>query len=210
MTTNPQYWALVLFGLVGCATVTSNGVRPDELARLDGYRGGPQAFGAEPEVQTLAGDKVTMRPDSYVFLDLPGAHVGGRFESIAVRDGVFDGRKLDGDRVQVRLDQITSARVDQPSRLPPLMITGGVLAAAVTLLLGMYLYSQSMPGIAGPSASVGGRWQRRWRRRMDGNGLAWALTCPRCRRRGGARWLPRGPRPRAPNTRRSPRSRGCR
>ena len=28
MTTNPQYWALVLFGLVGCATVTSNGVRP--------------------------------------------------------------------------------------------------------------------------------------------------------------------------------------
>ena len=193
MTTNPQYWALVLFGLVGCATVTSNGVRPDELARLDGYRGGPQAFGAEPEVQTLAGDKVTMRPDSYVFLDLPGAHVGGRFESIAVRDGVFDGRKLDGDRVQVRLDQITSARVDQPSRLPPLMITGGVLAAAVTLLLGMYLYSQSMPGISGRALRVRGRpvaapvaetdgWQR------PGLGPDMSALSPEGRRALAAAW----------------------
>ena len=135
----PRCWALIFFGLVGCVTVTSKGVRPDELARLDGYRGGPQAFGAEPEIQTLAGDKVTVRPDSYVFLDMPGARMGGKFESIAVRDGVFDGRKLDGGRVQVRLDQITSARVDQPNRLGPWVITGCVLAGAATILLGTYL-----------------------------------------------------------------------
>ena len=35
---------------------------------------------------------------------------------------------------------------------------------------------------------------------MDGNGPACAPTYPRCRRRGGARWLPCGPRPRAPNS----------
>jgi hypothetical protein len=158
MTMKPRCWALAFFGLVGCVTVTSNGVRPDELARLDGYRGGPQAFGAEPKVQTLAGDIVTVRPDSYVFLELPGAHVGGRFESIAVRDGVFDGRKLDGDRVQVHLDQITSARVDQPNHLAPLMITGGVLAGALTILLGIYLYSLTHVGeISGRALRVRGR-----------------------------------------------------
>jgi hypothetical protein len=139
MTMRPRCWAVVLLGLVGCVTVTSKGVRPDELARLDGYRGGPEAFAAEPQVQTLAGDKVTVRPDSYVFLDMPGAQMGGRFESIAVRDGVFDGRKLDGGRVQVRLDQIKSARVDQPNPLGPWVITGAVLAGAATLLLGSYL-----------------------------------------------------------------------
>jgi hypothetical protein len=158
MTMKPRCWALAFFGLVGCVTVTSNGVRPDELARLVGYRGGPQAFGAEPKVQTLAGDIVTVRPDSYVFLELPGAHVGGRFESIAVRDGVFDGRKLDGDRVQVHLDQITSARVDQPNHLAPLMITGGVLAGALTILLGIYLYSLTHVGeISGRALRVRGR-----------------------------------------------------
>ena len=155
----PQCWALVFFGLLGCVTVTSKGVRPDELARLDGYRGGPEAFGAEPEVQTLAGDKVTVRPDSYVFLDLPGAHMGGRFESIAVRDGVFDGRKLDGGRVQVRLDQITSARVDQPNRLAAWAVTAGVLAGAVTILLGTYLFFSltDFGGIAGRALRVRGR-----------------------------------------------------
>ena len=131
MTMKPRCWALAFLGLVGCVSVTSNGVRPDELARLDGYRGGPQAFGAEPKVQTLDGDKVTVRPDSYVFLEMPWrARALAASRSIAVRDGVFDGLKLDGDCVQVHLDQITSARVDQPNRLVPLMITGGVLAVA--------------------------------------------------------------------------------
>ena len=194
MATKPQYWALVFFGLVGCTTVTSNGVRPDELARLDGYRGGPEAFGAEPEVQTLAGDKITVRPDSYVFLDMPGAHVGGRFESIAVRDGVFDGRKLDGDRVQVRLDQITSARVDQPSRLAPWMIAGGILGGAATLLLGIVLYSMSDVGtvsgralrvrgkpVAAPLAGTDG-WQR------PGLGPDMSTLSPEGRRALAAAW----------------------
>ena len=135
-----QCWALAILGSFGCVTITSNGVRPADLARLDGYRGGPAAFGAAPEVQTLAGDKVTVGPESYVFLETPAAHLGGRFESIAVHDGVFDGRKLDGDRVRVPLDQITRARVDQPDRFGQWAIAGGVIGGVVALLVGTFVF----------------------------------------------------------------------
>ena len=109
---NTRFVALALLGLAGCG-VTSNAVQPSQLERLDGYQGAPAA-GAQREIETLAGGNLTMGPDAYLFLDVPGAHLGGRFESISVRNGVLEGRTKDGRAIKVSIAQVTSAKIDEP------------------------------------------------------------------------------------------------
>jgi hypothetical protein len=148
---NRRVVALALLGLVGCAA-TKTAVQPSQLERLDGYAGAP-AGGAKQEIETLAGGKLTMGPDAYLFLDVQGARVGGRFESIQVRDGVLEGRKVDGGQVKVPLDQVTSARIDEPDPRAPWAVAGGVLVAALASVI--FIYAAHPGSVAStPSAAA--------------------------------------------------------
>jgi hypothetical protein len=120
-------WALGLLAVGGCTTTTV--IRPTELSQLDGYDA-RQPASAEREVQALSGSKVAFRPDSKLYLDLPGDVVGGRFESIHVRDGVFDGVTPLGYRILTPVNTLTGARVTQPN---PGRTTAALVAAGVGL-----------------------------------------------------------------------------
>ena len=135
---NPRCGVLVLFGLVGC--VTTKSIHPRELTRLDGYQGWSTASGTAPEIQTLEGERLKVQSNAFLFLEGPGAHIGGRFKSIAVHDGVFDGRTVEGRRVQVPIDQLTRAEVRQPNERVFAGVAGGVIVGTLLVLLGSYLF----------------------------------------------------------------------
>jgi len=78
----------------------------------------------------------------YLFLEKPGVRVGGRFESISVRDGVFDGRTVEGRRVQLPLQQLTRVEVHQYNPRPLVAITTAFL---LVLLAGGLLIHYAHP-----------------------------------------------------------------
>ena len=135
-----RWGTLALLGVVGC--VTSSSIRPNELTALDGYQGAQGASGAQRPVETLAGDRLIVRSGDYLFLEKPGVRVGGRFESISVRDGVFDGRTVEGRRVQLPLQQLTRVEVHQYNPRPLVAITTAFL---LVLLAGGLLIHYAHP-----------------------------------------------------------------
>jgi hypothetical protein len=165
-----RHGAFLLLGLAGC--VTSSTVHPYELAQLDGYQSWQAAAGARPQLTTIDGDKLTVRSDAKLFLHKPGARLGGRFQTISVRDGVFDGRTVDGAQVQVPIEQLTEAQVDQPNpRFTALIIGGAALALVAGALFAFGVgreQSTAVPGrvlrvrgkvVAAPLTAAEG-WQR--------------------------------------------------
>ena len=105
--------ALFLLVLAGC--VTTKSIQPADLARLDGY-GVVPAKPPQPELETLTGARMTLSPGANIYLDVVGQRrVGGRFESIQVRDGIFQGRTTKGDLIQVPVDRVTRVDVYQYS-----------------------------------------------------------------------------------------------
>ena len=140
MTVKAGWGMLALLGMVGC--VTSSSIRSNDLTGLDGYRGGQWASGAQRPIETLAGDRLIVRSSDYLFLEKPGLRVGARFESIRVRDGVFNGRTVDGRHVQVPLQQLTRVEVYQYNPRPLVAIT---TASLLVLLAGGLLVHYTNP-----------------------------------------------------------------
>ena len=138
-----------LLALAACTT--SSNIRPSELERLDGFQA-RQASQTERPLQTIEGQRIAFGAQSKLFLDLPEQRVGGSFDSIQVRDGVFEGRTADGHQVQTRVAQIQAVSVEEPDLFTPMAIAGGVLAvvaaAFVVLVVSTYSQSQSVPGRA--------------------------------------------------------------
>ena len=119
----------------GC--ITTSEVRPGDLPRLDGYQANDPAR-ATRAVQTLDGGEATLRPGSTLALDGPDGRVGGRFTSIAVRDGVFRGQTVDGRTVMAPLDRVRAADISRHDG------TGTVIVVAVGILAfatGAWLWS---------------------------------------------------------------------
>jgi hypothetical protein len=138
-----------LVALAACTT--SSNIRPSELERLDGFQA-RQAPQAERPLETIEGQSIAFGAQSKLFLDLPEQRVGGSFDSIQVREGVFEGRTADGRQVQTRVAQIRAASVEEPDRVTPIAIAGGVLAVVaavfVVLVISTSSQSQAVPGRA--------------------------------------------------------------
>ena len=148
------FGALRLLGvslLALAACTTSSTIRPSELERLDGFQA-RQTPQTDRPLETVEGQRIAFGAQSKLFLDLPEQRVGGSFDSIQVREGVFDGRTADGHQVQTRVAQIRAASVEEPDRFTPMAIAGGVLAAVaavfVVLVVSTSSESQAVPGRA--------------------------------------------------------------
>jgi hypothetical protein len=73
---------------------------------------------------------------SVLALEGPAGRVGGRFDSITVRDGVFEGRTLDGRLIQAPIEQVRSVDINRLNvGGTVLIIVGALLAAATAVLL---------------------------------------------------------------------------
>ena len=142
-------YGLALVALSACTTTTN--IQPAEVQQLDGYQARvvPQP---QRRLETIDGRHVVFNPDSKLFLDVQDQRVGGSFDSIQVRDGVFEGRTDNGYQVQTRVAQIEGAAVEQPDRFTTAAVVGGaaVAVAAVVLFfaLGMGETQQTVAGRA--------------------------------------------------------------
>jgi len=116
--------ALLVSVVAGCGTTRM--VRVEQLQRLDGYDAG---HGSQPEqqVETLDGEPERLDSGANLYLGVDGRWVGGRFESIKVRDGRFEGRTAEGLAIQAPMDQITAAKISRPEYLKRFLVLGGVL-----------------------------------------------------------------------------------
>lgn len=138
--------AFALLVWAGCTTTAS--VRPSELARLDGYSLRQEPF-TEPVLETIDGERVTVNPDSKIYLDLRGVRVGGRFAAIEVRDGIFEGHTDDAVAIRTPIAEINGATVQRPNNAGTILWgVGGLLLVALTSLIvvGMWETSRTVEG----------------------------------------------------------------
>jgi hypothetical protein len=138
--------------VVGCTATTS--VKPSELARLDGYDIQRPAR-TEPVLEAISGPPVTLESNSKLYLDVPGARVGGRFTAIEFHDGMFAGRTDDARIIQAPADEIRGVAVEKPNYVGTVLVIAGVVlaVAAAGFLL---LVSQTQP-VEGRPLRVRGR-----------------------------------------------------
>jgi hypothetical protein len=139
---------------VGCVTITK--VRPQELVRLDGYQAAT-APEAGRELETLDGETVKVRPKTALYVSLgQGELYGGRFESIQVRDGVFDGLTTERHQIRVPMDAIKGARVQETNVAATSVAVVGVVAG---VLFGILFLAKTSEGQSseGRALRVGGR-----------------------------------------------------
>jgi hypothetical protein len=139
--------------LVGCTTTSL--IPPRELARLDGY----QAADADERgrsLETVEGDKVTFGRSTQLYLKLPDGSPGGRFESIQVRDGVFDGRTTDRRQVRAAMDDIRVAKVEKTDYLGGGIFLGG-LALALLVAIALSGGNEMPTAVPGRALRVDGR-----------------------------------------------------
>ena len=102
-------------------------------------------------------------PNARLYLDVPGYRVGGRFESIRVRDGRFEGRTSDGKQIQASLDQVAGARVVRPSPARTVVLVGGVSRWSVVERRPHAGQPDRAPGRRGePPRPRKDPWRRRW------------------------------------------------
>jgi hypothetical protein len=128
---------LAALGVSGC--ITTQQLPPAELPRLDGY----PAMAPVP-IQTLQGEKTAMTASSRLSLDLPDGRVGGKFSSIAVRDGVFRGQTTDGRIVTAPVARIRSAQLSRQN--VPGTIVVVVFASLAGVALGTALWGFFLGG----------------------------------------------------------------
>jgi len=134
------YLVVALVALSGCYATAP--IKPSELARLDGYRDGEPKGGAVTVLSPSNG-QIEIAGDAKIFLDVPQGTYGGRFKSIAVKDGVFSGQTDDGKTVMVPMAMISAARVTEPNR-PAMGLLYGLAGAAALVLLGLGLVVYEM------------------------------------------------------------------
>jgi hypothetical protein len=138
---------------VACMTVTK--VRPQELVRLDGYEAAT-APEASRELETLDGNTVEVRPKTELYVSLgQGELYGGRFESIRVRDGVFDGMTAERHQIRVPMEAIKGARVKEMNLAATSVAVLGVVAGVLFGIL--VLTKTSTDGSEGRALRVAGR-----------------------------------------------------
>jgi hypothetical protein len=123
----PAIATLLVASLTGCLATSQ--IRPAGLSRLDGYVA-TEAPRREREMETLDGGKVALRSGSVLSLDVPDGRVGGRFASIAVHDGSFVGKTLDGRTVEVPLGDVRAVDITRHNVAGTIVwIAGGLLVA---------------------------------------------------------------------------------
>ena len=122
--------ALLVTAVSSCTTTTM--VRVEQLQRLDGYEAG-QVSQPGQQIEALDGEPVRVDNDTNLYLGVTGRWVGGRFESIRVRDGRFEGRTAEGLAIQAPLDQITAAKVSHTNYLKNFLVVGGFLLGMLAI-----------------------------------------------------------------------------
>jgi hypothetical protein len=122
--------ALLVSAVASCATTRM--VRVEQLQRLDGYEAG-QVSQPTQQVETLDGEPERLDSGANLYLGVTGRWVGGRFESIRVRDGRFEGRTAEGLAIEAPMDQITAAKISRPENLKTFLAIGGVLLGLLTI-----------------------------------------------------------------------------
>jgi hypothetical protein len=137
-------------GLVLAACTTTRIVTPRELARLDGYDA-TQAGEGGRELETVEGDKVRFQRDSRLYLSLPGASPGGSFESIRIREGVFEGQTEDKRQIRAPMADIKVAKVEQQNHGGSALLVAA-LAAAIFAAIAL-----TAPGSVSGQQPVSGR-----------------------------------------------------
>ena len=146
--------AFALLVWAGCTTTAS--VRPSELARLDGYDV-RQEPSTEPVLETIDGERVTVDADSKIYLNLPGARVGGRFAAIEVRDGTFEGHTDSAVPIRTPIAEIQSATVERPNNAGTILwVVGGLVLAAMATLV-VVAMSQTSRTVEGRPLRVRGK-----------------------------------------------------
>jgi hypothetical protein len=171
-------WAIGLLAVCGCYVTAP--IKPSELVHLDGYHDG-EPKGGTASLLSPDNKPTEVAGDSQIFLDVPGATVGGTFKSIQVQDGTFRGVTDQGQPVQVPLGSITAARVTEPNRgvrgpLYVLLVLGVGLAG----LAGYAAYGLTNPCAEHPC--VGGRALRVAHRPVTARATdtaGWAAALPR-------------------------------
>jgi hypothetical protein len=138
--------------LGGCTTTTI--VRPADLSRLDGYQA-RQPASAERDLPALSGRPLTFRPESGLYLDLPDRVVGGRFDSILVRDGFFDGVTPLGNRILAPLGAVKQVRVTQrdASKTAAVVIVVSLGVIVTALGAALWIASQRHGTMTGSTSS---------------------------------------------------------
>lgn len=121
---------LLVSAVAGCTTMTT--VRVEQLQRLDGYQAG-QLSQPGQQIETLDGEPVRIDGDAALYLGVDGRWVGGRFDSIRVRDGWFEGRTAEGHAIQAPMDQITAAEVSRTSYAKGFLAAGGFVLGLLAI-----------------------------------------------------------------------------
>ena len=143
---------LALVALPACTTTTS--IRPAEVERLDGFqsRAVPRS---ERQLEAVDGQRIAFSRDSKLFLDLPDQRVGGIFNSIQVRDGVFAGQTINGGQVQTPVALIKGASVEELDKGRTAGAAIGVLlGVAAAVLLGIVLVTSSIDSSPGRALRI--------------------------------------------------------
>ena len=122
--------ALVVSALASCTTTKM--VRVEQLQRLDGYEADRVSHSGR-QIEALDGETVRYGSDANLYLGVTGSWVGGRFDSIRVRDGRFEGRTAEGLAIQAPMDQITAAKVARPNYAKGFLVVGGVLLGLLAI-----------------------------------------------------------------------------
>src|SRR5262245_48922019 len=117
--------AVLLVSVVASCTTTKM-VRVEQLQRLNGYEAG-QVSQPGQQVEALDGEPVRLDSAANLYLGVSGQWVGGRFDSIRVRDGRFEGRTAGGLAIQAPMDQITAAKISHPENMKNFLVVAGVL-----------------------------------------------------------------------------------
>jgi hypothetical protein len=135
--------------LAGCAT--TDYISPGQLARLDGFDAQGTPSSGRP-VETLDGHPMRVDGDTTLTLDVPGRPAGARFASIRVQDGMFLGKTLDGQEVDVPLSAVRAVKVEQPPDMTAAMIVGGILGGLALGALGVIAWGLNQHGEAATAA----------------------------------------------------------
>ena len=148
-----------MFALASVGCYVTAPIKPSQLALLDGYQDGEPA-GGTGTVYLLSptNQRIEVAAGAQLYLDLPDGTVGGTFDQIRVRDGIFDGVTKEGLTMQVPLGAIRAARVHEPNRpATNLAYVGLGTLAVVALLAGFFVFVGTHHAVTGRALRVARR-----------------------------------------------------
>ena len=146
--------ALAVLALASCTTTRT--VHPGELARLDGFSAAA-ALQAQRPIASLDGGAIMFTPSTTLSLDLPGYRASGRFASIRVQDGVFDGRTKDGTTVRAPVDEISGVTLEEPDPLRTTLLVVVLGFVVAGLAVGFVLPRVAPRASEGRALRIGGK-----------------------------------------------------